>query len=94
MSMSSNIVTSSRHGNAAEYAEMSEFVEQVELADLDMFVAEVNYDSVSQCCEFVFNMGLQEGEEVANQLLAIATKTIRQFLWFDRVYHGRGMEES
>lgn len=89
MPLSHNILISSRCGVESEYAELIEFAEEVTKPDLQMFVAEANYDSVSQCCEFVFNMDLQEGEDVADQLLAIATKTISQFSWYGVVHHGR-----
>lgn len=80
----------SRHSVPQENLELDEFVDAVVAADLEMFVSEVFYDSNSNCCTFVFRYGLTETEPVAEQLLAIAQKSISQFEWFGSIQYGRG----
>lgn len=86
----STVTISSRHGVASEYAELEAFVAALEEADLTMFVSSADYDSNSQCCEITTLMDVRQDEDVGEQLLAIATSTISQFLLFEVVHHGRG----
>lgn len=84
----------SRHGLPHEEAELDEFVQAVKVADLQMFVEEAFYDSNSNCCAFKFRYGLTESEDVANQLLEIASNTLSQFEWFGLIHHGRWIPDE
>lgn len=88
------IEISSRHDLKSEIAELEEFVAAVTDAGLAMFIKSALYDSNSNCCELTLLMGLQRYEQVADEILAIALATISQFVWFDTVYHGRGVSDD
>lgn len=54
-------------------------------------VMSANYDSQAQWCEFEFVPDKEPppGSPERQAILAAATQTIRQFVWFEAVFHGR-----
>lgn len=81
----------SRHANAQEMIELLEFALAAADANVNMFVAEAFYDSGSSCCHFrLLQSALASAGEAAQQaVLSCALQTISQFLWRDRIHHGR-----
>jgi len=68
---------------------MVRFVEAAHERYLTPNIRSLFYDSNSCCCYFEFVEEVQEVDPIANELLEIALKTISQFDWFGRVFHGK-----
>lgn len=85
------IKLSTRYGKASEMIELLQFAEAVAKAGLAHLLVSARYDSQAQWCEFAFAPGQepQPGSPERQAILAAATQTIRQFVWFDTVFHGR-----
>lgn len=86
------IVISTRHGKAYELAEMLNFCVAVAKQGLQNRVTSLFYDSNSCCCNFELCPSVEQYDDVAEELKAIAIETIGQFEWFGNVEHGVPLE--
>ncbi|MCP5197013.1 MAG: hypothetical protein H6974_09540 [Gammaproteobacteria bacterium] len=82
------ILITSRYSKAHELAELLLFAEEAAKSNVNILVKEAFYDSKSNCCEFTLREPLLKNSPEADAVLAAAMKTIRQFIWYEMVFHG------
>lgn len=79
----------SRYAKAKEMREMLHFAELIAKAGAAHWVKEVNYESKSQTCSFVFNGGVIESD-VATAVFNAAKESISSFFWIDGHIYNKG----
>jgi len=84
----------SRHCVESEEKELEDFAQAIQKNNLHPFVMEAFYDSNSCCCQFTLAECVEEFSNLADEILAVAVKTIGQFEWFGHIEYGRGVGED
>ena len=82
------ILIDTRHGKAAELAEMLNFCVAIAKKGLQSRVTSLFYDSNSCCCTFELCPSIEESDAVATEIRTVALSTIGQFEWFGVINHG------
>ena len=92
-SLNSLIDLDSRHFIESEEKQLEEFAQAIQDNDLHPFVLSAFYDSNACICQFTLADCVKESSPLADEIMAIALKTIGQFEWFGCIYHGRGIDD-